>query len=958
MPVCRRRGVAAGRSWISGVLLTGLLAVGLLAARPAYAIGRCDVHPIGNPDGVVTASDALVILRVSVHLLDASVAPPERADIAPPARPIVAGALIPGGDGTVFAEDALLCLRVAVGLLSIPANLVVAIESISPTRPVTGTTGTARVRVENDGDSDGGAGSTVSLRRGSPFPGPADAVATIEESISPGDARTIDVLFPAGDVSGRIELYALVETSALEIDAEDNVDSLAFEVNGPPIAHAGEDVENALEQTTVALDGSASSDPNDDPGDLSFAWSQKSGSPVNLAGADTAKPTFEAPDVSVETRLEFSLRVRDPDDLESQPAMVSVEVVPINDPPTAGAGEDQVDVDELTVVTLTGTADDPNEDPITTLWVQTGGPVVVLDAPNELTTTFTLPDISKDDTFVFELRVTDDENAVGTDALTIAALALNNHPVAAAAVLPSGSVLEATLVTLDGTASSDPDEDDLTFAWSKRAGPDVVLNDDGMGTATFEAPETATSNSSETLHFELLVEDGFGGFDSLEVEVEVRPDPLHPAQVIVRVTPPTALVRDQGETGPTMTVEVEVVPRDPFVLVPDGTPVELSATPFGVLDEIAGVTKLGLFTTKLTSDPQPGETVVRADVPGTSAAGEAHPSFHVSPNEVGRLSLILDPATVVVGSGESVRVAAVAYPADEGIGSVQDATILDFAATGGTFPAGGSAGTIDGVAVVPFEPPTEPGPVEITVAGSAEASATLTVLSNPEAAGAPRLEAEHLTIVAGGAETTVSTFVEPELRGAAVAPTTQVAFRAEPGLLDGDAILVFGKTVMVATDALPEEFDRPPLGDFPGLGDLDADGDGTLDVPGGRVARVTFSHPDPVSEPVQVEIDAVIVGSSMVDSIRITVVPAPTDPGSVALTSKRPAIVAGGTGAMLTASVDAAAGGPVADDTPVEFASSRGLLVPPSQATSVGSASTGLSHSEAFDLTARLRARA
>lgn len=78
--------------------------------------------------------------------------------------------------------------------------------------------------------------------------------------------------------------------------------------NLPPLARAGADrvVESA---TPVALDGSASFDPNGDA--LAFAWSQLAGPGVALAGASTAAPSFTSPTVDRDTALSFRLSVSD-----------------------------------------------------------------------------------------------------------------------------------------------------------------------------------------------------------------------------------------------------------------------------------------------------------------------------------------------------------------------------------------------------------------------------------------------------------------------------------------------------------------------------------------------------------------------------------------------------------------------------------------------------------------------
>ncbi|HEU4687167.1 MAG TPA: PKD domain-containing protein, partial [Vicinamibacterales bacterium] len=82
-------------------------------------------------------------------------------------------------------------------------------------------------------------------------------------------------------------------------------DTVVVEVNAPPIANAGAD-QSVKTGASVTLSGSGS-DPN---GTIaSYAWTQTSGTPVTLTGANTATPTFTAP-ASAAT-LAFQLTVTD-----------------------------------------------------------------------------------------------------------------------------------------------------------------------------------------------------------------------------------------------------------------------------------------------------------------------------------------------------------------------------------------------------------------------------------------------------------------------------------------------------------------------------------------------------------------------------------------------------------------------------------------------------------------------
>jgi chitinase len=91
--------------------------------------------------------------------------------------------------------------------------------------------------------------------------------------------------------------------------------------NEPPVANAGEDQE--VEQwATVMLDGSGSSDP--EGGELSYEWEKLSGSPIELAGANTAQANFWAEE---EGTYEFQLTVTDPEGGAGQDT-VTITVLP------------------------------------------------------------------------------------------------------------------------------------------------------------------------------------------------------------------------------------------------------------------------------------------------------------------------------------------------------------------------------------------------------------------------------------------------------------------------------------------------------------------------------------------------------------------------------------------------------------------------------------------------------
>ena len=84
------------------------------------------------------------------------------------------------------------------------------------------------------------------------------------------------------------------------------------------------------------------------------------------------------------------------------------------------AGTDQT-VSPGYVTTLDGTNSyDLDNDASTYIWVQTGGPHVVLNRANTSIATFTAPsNLSTDTTLAFRLIVKDDKNATGADDVKV-----------------------------------------------------------------------------------------------------------------------------------------------------------------------------------------------------------------------------------------------------------------------------------------------------------------------------------------------------------------------------------------------------------------------------------------------------------------------------------------------------------------------------------------------------------
>jgi hypothetical protein len=100
---------------------------------------------------------------------------------------------------------------------------------------------------------------------------------------------------------------------------------------------------------------------------------------------------------------------------------------------------------------------------------------------------------------------------------------LNQTPTANAG--PDQTVNENTLVTLNGTLSTDPDLDTLNFTWTQTAGLSVLLTGANTASPTFTAPSVVGGGT--TLTFRLLVTDGqaSSAADSVDIHVLDTNDP-------------------------------------------------------------------------------------------------------------------------------------------------------------------------------------------------------------------------------------------------------------------------------------------------------------------------------------------------------------------------------------------------------------------------------------------------
>lgn len=189
-----------------------------------------------------------------------------------------------------------------------------------------------------------------------------------------------------------------------------------------------------------------------------------------------------------------------------------------NHPPVANAGKDTAITLPTNTVTLDGSASsDPDNNIISYAWKKIAGPLSInIVKPNAVTTQVTN---LTDGIYQFELKVTDADGLFANDTITISvhtAPPIKHAPVANAGNDTTIN-LPANSVKLDGSQSTDPDNNITSYQWTKISGPSscTIKNANAAQTPAINLVEGA-------YQFELKVTDAGGLYDMDTILVKVE----------------------------------------------------------------------------------------------------------------------------------------------------------------------------------------------------------------------------------------------------------------------------------------------------------------------------------------------------------------------------------------------------------------------------------------------------
>ena len=310
------------------------------------------------------------------------------------------------------------------------------------------------------------------------------------------------------------------------------------------------------EKTTVTLSGEESADPDGDT--LTYSWQQTAGDTVTLDSTTNPTITFTTPAVpaGIVKFLTFQLTVDDGHGAYDHTTL-NIVVNHVNHLPILVMGKD-ITVMEGDPVTISGTATDPDNDPLTYSWGQFSGPQTSFSDNTQSSLSFTAPIVSPkaSDNMLFLLEVTDPYGGKARGQVEVTVLSKSTQ----AALLACHDITarQGDQVTLAPDLTNPTNQPIPDYYYVQTSGPHVVFTPGVSPNPSFTVPVPVPTKATPQylagqLKFVLMVYTGSTYLPQCWVNVNIG-QPL--AQ---------AALAPVANAGPDKTVE-----HDDFVTL-DGT---------------------------------------------------------------------------------------------------------------------------------------------------------------------------------------------------------------------------------------------------------------------------------------------------------------------------------------------------------------------------------------------------
>ena len=330
-----------------------------------------------------------------------------------------------------------------------------------------------------------------------------------------GDATAVSTTWSA-DTAGAYQ-FELVVSDGIDSCSETFEINVTESENNPPECDAGPDLTAEIDEE-VTLDARGTTDPDGDP--MTYQWrviERPDGSAATISDLTLRLASF-TPDVAGTYTIRFA--ADDGTDRCTDDMTLTVTGEP-NNPPECDAGPDlAAEIDEEVTLDARATTD-PDGDPMTYQWRvierPTGSTAIISDLTLRLAS-FT-PDVAG--TYTIRFYADDGTDSCQDDMVLTVSDSPGSPPLADAG--RPQSICAIGSVDLDGSGSSDPDGDSLTFSWAFESLPSgSSLSDADLSGSGSSAP-SFTPDVAGTYVLTLTVDDGSAS-DSDSVSINVDSD--------------------------------------------------------------------------------------------------------------------------------------------------------------------------------------------------------------------------------------------------------------------------------------------------------------------------------------------------------------------------------------------------------------------------------------------------
>ena len=418
--------------------------------------------------------------------------------------------------------------------LSSTATVTITVQAAAPPTVSAGSNQTIQLPVSSvtlTGTATGNNGATIAGSAWTEVSGPATAVIANPAGLSTG----VSGLTVAGTYVFQLQVtdsYGTTKSATVIV----TVQAAVSPTQTPPTVNAGADQTIQLPVSSVTLTGTATG--NGGATISSTAWTQVSG-PATATIASAGSLSTGVSGLTVAGSYVFQLQATDNNGLSTTNAVtITVGAAPPHVPPVANAGSDQTVTLPVNSTTLDGSGSYDTDGTITGYsWMQvSGNSGATIQGSNQAQ-----PAISglTAGVYVFQLTVTDNSGATGVASVTITVDAVAVQAPVANAGQNASVALPTDSVVLDGSGSTDPGGEALTYQWSQVSGPatatigspgnaSTTVNQLQAGTYVFQLQVTNTSGltGTATVQVQVINSQRTAVVDSGSAQVMVYPNPV------------------------------------------------------------------------------------------------------------------------------------------------------------------------------------------------------------------------------------------------------------------------------------------------------------------------------------------------------------------------------------------------------------------------------------------------